>query len=73
MNYKVKQIVRNALVVDGLEFLVNDRVEIHMNNGDIFSCLITDIYDKCIRVCNLTFGYCTINYSNIKNIMLIEK
>lgn len=73
MNCKVKQIVKNALVVDNLEFLVNDKVKIHMIDGDVFSCLIIDIYDECIRVCNLTFGYCTINYSDIKSIMPVEK
>lgn len=73
MNYKVEQIVKNVLIVDSLEFLVNDTVKIYMIGGDIFSCLIAEIYDDCIRICNQTFGYCTISYSDIKNILLVEK
>lgn len=73
MNYKVKQIVKNVLVVDNLEFLVNDEVKIYMCNGDIFVCLITELYEDCMKICNINFGYCNLNYSDIKNIMLIEK
>lgn len=73
MNYKVKQIIKNVLVVDGVEFLVDDRVKIHMNDGDIFVCLITELYEDCMRICNINFGYCTINYSDIKSIMTVEK
>lgn len=36
MNYKVEQIVKNILIVDDLEFSVDDKVKIYTYNGDIY-------------------------------------